>query len=77
MLKPASYSAQRFLADTKIGSDHSERNSFEDMWCSQEKILIQFCGSFELCIHKSFFQADIIFFVGNSYQSLNLMILIE
>ena len=77
MLNPASDPAERFLANTKIGGDHSKWDPFENMRVSLKKIFIQLGSSFKLCIYKSFFQAEIIFFVGNSYQSFDLMKLIK
>lgn len=77
MLKPASDAAECFLADAEIRSDEAEWNPFNDMWCLLYQLFVSFFGRFELCIHISFFQPDVIFFISNSYQSFNIMMLIE
>ena len=77
MLNPAAYPAQCFLADAQVGGDMAQWHSFQNMRRSLQQGFVSFGGAFEMSIHKSFFQADIIFFVSNSYQPLNFMIAVK
>ncbi len=77
MLKPAADAAECFLADAQVRCDKTKRNPFEDMRRLLYQFFVTFFGRFELCIHISFFQADIIFFVGNPYQSFYIVMLIK
>lgn len=77
MLKLAAYPAQGFLANAEVRGNAAQGNPFQNVWGLLKKIFVSFPGSFKLGIHKSFFQAEIIFFVDNSYQSFNLMMLVK
>ena len=66
MLKPASYAAQCFLAYSEIGSNMTQRDPFNYMSCLLEQALITLSGCFKLAIYKTFLEAYIIFFIGNS-----------
>ena len=77
MLKPASYPAQCFLADTQVRSDMTEWYPFNNVGCLPEQCFIPFRGRFKLGIDESFLQPDIVFFVSDSYQSFYFMVLVK
>lgn len=77
MLKLATDAAECFLADTQVSGNQTKRNPFEDMWCLVYEVFVAFFCRFKLCIHISFFQPDIIFFIHNSYKSFYIVILIK
>lgn len=77
MLKLAAYPAECFGTDAEVRSDMAQRYSFQDMRRLQQKILIPLGSRFKLGIHKTFFQPDIIFFVGDPHQSFDFVILVE
>jgi len=77
MLKPAADAAECFLADAEVRSDKTKRNPFEYMGCLHYEFFVTLFCRFELSIHISFFQPDIIFFIGNTYKSFYIVMLIE
>lgn len=77
MLKPAADAAECFLADAQVRSNKTKRNPFNNMRRLLYQFFVTFFGSFKLCIYISFFQPDIIFFVGNANQPFYIVMLVE
>lgn len=74
MLKLSPYTAQGFLAYAQVRSNITQWHSFQYMRCLLQQVFISFRCRFEMCVYKPFFQPDIIFFVGDSYQPFYFMI---
>ena len=68
MLIPAANTAKCFLRDAEVGGNITERYTREDMRCFAQQVIVPFCSGFELGIHKTFFEADIIFFITDPYR---------
>ena len=77
MLKLPADPAEGFGADTQVGRNAAKGNSFEHMRGLVKQIFIAFFGRFKLRVHKSFFQADIIFFISDPYESFNFVVFVE
>ena len=76
MLKPAAYPAKSFLANAQIRSNVAQWYPFRYMRHFEKQFFITFSGCFELGIYKPLLQPYIIFFIHNSYQSFNFMVLV-
>lgn len=74
MLKLTANPAKGFLADAQVRSYKAEGNSFEYVGRLLQQIFVALFGCFKLCIHKPFFQPDIIFFISYSHQPLHFVV---
>ena len=77
MLNLTPDTAKRLLADAQVGSDLAQRNPFQYMRRVFEEVLIPLGGRFELRIHKTLLEPEIIALVGRPQQSFHLVITLE
>lgn len=77
LLKLTADTADGFGRSAEVTGNHLQRHSLQHMRCMFYQLQVAIAGRGKLCVHKSFFQPHIIFFVGNAHQPFNIVMRIK